>query len=34
MRISYAYSIDDLKKALDRIEAFVRKLPDSAFFRR
>ena len=24
MRISYAYSIDDLKKALDRIEAFVR----------
>ena len=26
MRISYAYSIDDLKKALDRIEAFVRKL--------
>ena len=34
MRISYAYSIEDLKKALDRIEAFVRKLPDSAFFRR
>ena len=27
MRISYAYSIDDLKKALDRIEAFVRTLP-------
>lgn len=27
MRISYAYSIEDLKKALDRIEAFVRTLP-------
>lgn len=26
MRISYAYSIDDLKKALDRIEKFVKNL--------
>ena len=26
MRISYAYSIDDLKKALDRIERFVKNL--------
>lgn len=26
MRISYAYSISDLKKALDRIEQFVRRL--------
>lgn len=26
MRISYAYSIQDLKKALDRIEAFTNRL--------
>ena len=26
MRISYAYSIEDLKKALERIEAFVSHL--------
>lgn len=26
VRISYAYSIDDLKKALDRVESFVKRL--------
>ena len=26
LRISYAYSIEDLKKALERIERFIKKL--------
>ena len=26
IRISYAYSIDDLKKALDRLENFIKRL--------
>ena len=26
LRISYAYSIDDLKKALERLERFINKL--------
>ena len=26
LRISYAYSLDDLRVALDRIEAFIRQL--------
>ena len=27
IRISYAYSLDSLKRALERIEAFVKTLP-------
>lgn len=30
LRISYAYSLEDLKKALERLERFVRKLEISA----
>ena len=26
IRISYAYSLDNLKKAMDRMEAFIREL--------
>ena len=29
LRVSYAYSLNDLKRALDRIEAFVSGLGDS-----
>ncbi len=29
LRISYAYSIDDLKKALERLDRFIKKLRDS-----
>lgn len=30
LRISYAYSLEDLKKALERLERFVRKLENRA----